>query len=375
MKRRHWDRWLGIPLTAVVGVFLKRRPAVSSGTTQKILLIKLAAVGDTVILIPVIRALRKAMPEARIDWLVSKTNVGLAKTVPYVDTCHLWAGYSPAFMAGMIATLRREKYDAVIDFEQWARGTALIAFLTGAPVRLGFSTPGEHRGKLFTDTVKKEFHRHEIDDFFALASKLTPVEVDRRLELWETESGRNELRDLVSPVRSGRNERKVLVHPGCGADGRPREWPLERYALLANWLMNRHQARIFISGGPDERKKCAQLHRLLNGRAVNTGGTMSWEGTISLVGAMDLVISGNTGVMHVAAALGKPQVALHGPTNPELWGPLNDQAKVIASPCPLCPTLRLGFEYHRKDSSCMEQIDLEAVKNAVSALIDNRGEI
>jgi ADP-heptose:LPS heptosyltransferase len=82
-----------------------------------------------------------------------------------------------------------------------------------------------------------------------------------------------------------------------------------------------------------------------------------------------MVVSGNTGVMHMAAALRKKQIAIHGPTNPIIWGPLNPHSKIVMSPCPNCPCLKLGFEYHTKDQSCMRKIDVEQVKNAFIELM------
>jgi ADP-heptose:LPS heptosyltransferase len=75
--------------------------------------------------------------------------------------------------------------------------------------------------------------------------------------------------------------------------------------------------------------------------------------------------------MHVAAALRRPQVALHGPQDPALWGPVNAKARIVRSDCPKCPTLRFGFEYHRKDQACMARIGIEEVKAAVDAAFDN----
>ena len=157
--------------------------------------------------------------------------------------------------------------------------------------------------------------------------------------------------------------------------GRPREWPLSCYAVIAHWLIKKYGAKIVLTAGSDEIWKSRDLVRLLNGQAWDLGGKLSWPATISLVKQMDLVLSGNTGVMHVAAALKKDQVALHGPTDPRLWGPLNPRAKILQSSCPRCPCLRLGFEYHTFDQSCMAKIDVEEVKTAIARLIDNPGEI
>jgi ADP-heptose:LPS heptosyltransferase len=85
---------------------------------------------------------------------------------------------------------------------------------------------------------------------------------------------------------------------------------------------------------------------------------------------MDVVVSGNTGIMHVAAALGKRQLALHGPTNLDLWGPRNPRARVLQAELPSGPSLILGFEYRPEDFSCMQTIRLEQVIEAIRDLLE-----
>jgi len=371
MIKRWVDYLLGVPLVWILSLSKKRKSGAPPAHPKKILVIKLAAIGDTILLIPILRSLRDSFPEAEIHWVVSDINRSIAETVSYVDRLWVWSGGSlPSFLR-LLLSLRREQYDVVIDFEQWARLTALLTFFTGARTRLGFETKGQHRGGVFTATSPKSQDEHEIYSFYNLLELLRPQSRDIRLELTATAGGENELTSFLSRLEKKHDSGPlVLLHPGCGADGLPREWPLVKFAVLGNWLLTKQRAEIFISGGPEERMKTAALAKLLNHRAVDLGGKLSWQGTVSLIKHMDLVISGNTGVMHIAAALQKPQVALHGPTNARLWGPLNPRARVIESSCERCPCLVLGFEYHRKDQSCMNKIEVDQVKEAVSALID-----
>ena len=367
MLKRWLDFLVGLPLVWMLSFLADRRS--SQQELRKILVIKLAAIGDTVLLIPVLHSFREAHPEATIHWLISNVNAPIARNVPYVDEPILWEGVSPFRFIALVMKLHREQYDVVVDFEQWARGTAILSFFAGVSTRVGFNTPGQYRHRLYTDTVQKNFRVHELDDFYALAARLGPLNKQPGLEILETDNGRNEIAAVLR-VQAGQPQLRVLIHPGCGADGLPREWPLARYAELAEWLLTTHNAQILISGGPEEKHKTAELTRRLKGEAIDVGGKLSWNGVISLVNLVDLVISGNTGVMHIAAALRKKQVALHGPTDPLLWGPVNPNAIVIQSSCPVCPSLRLGFEYHRKNQSCMALIGAEEVKAAVTRILE-----
>jgi ADP-heptose:LPS heptosyltransferase len=221
---------------------------------------------------------------------------------------------------------------------------------------------------LFTGVVTKKYDRHEIYDFYDLLSLLGKLNPSPKMELMVTEIGRTEVGQFFRKKKE--KSKLVVFHPGCGSDGTPREWPLTSYAVLGNWILLNFDVKLVLTSGPEERKKTMDLNRLLNGRAMDLGGKLSWDGLIALVDESDLVVSGNTGVMHVAAALGKKQVALHGPTNPKIWGPLNSRAKVVSSPCPQCPCLKLGFEYHDRTSSCMDKISTEEVKSVISSLFD-----
>ncbi|MGQ0720851.1 MAG: glycosyltransferase family 9 protein [Candidatus Eiseniibacteriota bacterium] len=368
---RRLDRLVGVPLVAALSVFAARHRGIPSAPAR-ILVIKLAAAGDTVLLVPTLRALRRRFPAAHIHWLVSPVNEELARTVPYVDGWTAWDGRFGS-LAKLVAQLRDLRFDVALDFEQWARGSALLAFLSGAPVRLGFDTPGQSRAGLFTRACPKSSGRHELLEFLSVASLLAEVDLDTTLELWETEAGRAELQ-RATDGHDWEAERgpRIVLHPGCGTDGAPREWPLDRYAELGSWLERTRGARLFLTGGPDEVEKTDRLARALHGRALDLGGGLSWPGTISLVRRVDLVVSGNTGIMHVAAALAKPQVALHGPTNPLLWGPRNPRARVLQADLPAGPSLVLGFEYRPEDRDCMRTIRLEQVTDAVGALLDER---
>lgn len=372
--RRRLDFAFGVPLIALLALVQRARtrdrPAsVRAGARRRVLVIKLAAVGDTILLVPALRAIRKALPEARLDWLVSSTNEAVARTVPYVD--HLYVmRRTVRGIVRVLRTLRPNAYDVVIDAEQWARGTALISYLTGAPRRVGFSTPGQHRAALFTRAHVKTFAAHEVDEFLRLFSLVAPLEFDRSLELWDTPGGLLEAATFLdSPIVRQATGPLVLFHPGCGADGGPREWPLESYAALGRRLQQSCGATLLLTSGPEETHKTAALNDLLDGTAHDLGGRLTWPGLIAVLRHVDLAVSGNTGVMHVAAALQLPQIALHGPTNPLLWGPVNPNAVVVQSTCSRCPCLRLGFEYHDGGPSCMRSIPVDAVCRAATGVL------
>lgn len=361
--KRQVDFAIGVPLLKLLSLF-QRRGAEKSTVPRKILIIKLAAVGDTILLDHALTVFKKANPSVELHWLVSPINQVMARLCSAVDKFWVWSGGIGSLPA-LIQTLRGQHFDAVFDLEQWSRGTAIVSYLSGAPIRVGFDTPQQHRSSLFTSSYKKKYDQHEIDDFYSVLSLLGPVPHDHQLKIPVPSDAEGLLRDAGLMTFLQTSKTKILIHPGCGGDGLPREWPLASYAVLAHWLIKSQNATLVLTSGPEETVKTAHLNKLLRGAATDYGGRLSWLELLVLISKVDLVISGNTGVMHLAAALSKRQVALHGPTNPLFWGPLNPKAVIVSSPCAQCPCLKLGFEYHAPDQSCMAKIDVDVVKQAV----------
>jgi len=340
---------------------------------RRLLIIRPGGLGGAVLLIPALRALRAALPGVEIHWLISPADRPIAGLVPYVD--HLIETGRPSIVSflSLAIRLRSRRFDAVIDFDHRSWLTAIVAWLTRAPVRLGFYVPGQWRAKLYTKVFWKYFAQHEAHEFLGLAGMLTPIVFDPTLEIWESDKGREEVERLG--IKRKGDGPLVVIHPDGGAKGGPLEWPLPNFAVLGHWLIQKHGADLVLTAGADQRKKTADLQRLLNGQATDLGGRTSFPGLVTLLKRADLVISGSGGVMHVAGALKRPQVAMFGPAAARLWGPLNVRARVVQSECPLCPCLRFGGEFHRKDQSCMARISVETVKAAVEASFDNGGDI
>lgn len=368
------DRGVGIPLVAGLGFFSRRgarwRPAPRPlGPGGRVLVIKFSALGDTLLLLPILKALRQQVgPQGRVDMVATPVNAGVLQGLAWVDTVHVlkpgqlltrpWRGLS------LIRDLRTGAYDWALDMDQWLRASALLAFASGAAARAGFRTPGQHKDALFTASAPNHRQSHEFEQFKAVAALagLDPASVEPYAGFLLKAGFLG-----AAPAPRGRPP-LVLLHPGTGgAHGWQREWPVERFAALGRRLRARPGgARLGLSGaGPYERGLCDAINAALDTPAeeacVDTG-------LRSLVGALcraDLLVCGNTGVMHLAAGLGTPLLALHGP-NPALkWGPLADapgsagRTKVLEAQLPCSPCLTLGFEFGCPARPCMESIMVE----------------
>ena len=363
--QKQLDRYLGIPLCFLLGGFRRRASPVRLAEPNKILVIQLSALGDTILAVPMLRAIRHRFPHAHLTILASPINLDYLAYCPYIDE-------RVAFRGGvsyeLFATLRRERYDWAIDLEHWPRLSALLAYASGAPMRLGFSADGQHRHFLFTEVVPHTPGRHEVLNFLDMGHRLECPPQGTHLEVWVSDAERKWVRKEVG----ARGQRALIVmHPEAGRRGEPRRrWPLERYVQLADALVARYDAEIVLTGAPDEVEVSQQIAAAMKQRPVMLAGKTRINQLAALFSRAELVISGNCGPMHLAAATGTPVIALHGPTNSAQWGPWAANATVLHAQGFSCsPCLNLGFEYGCKalpdgTSPCMHTIAVSAVLRA-----------
>lgn len=365
MREKRWtrpvDHYLGVPLCAVLGVGAKLMARLKPQPERRvfsILVIKFSAVGDTILLTPALSALRRHFPDALLTFLCTPVNREVVQQIPYVDDILCFDG--PRSFLRMAKTLRARQFDLVIDFEQWMRTSALLTVLSGAPQRLGFDTPGQHRAAAYTQTFRPLEGLHEVGNFLRLALLTGATPTGERPRLWLTDADREKaaqiLRDKPHPL--------VAIHPGCGAKGAPREWFPEHYGLVADRLVEEQGATIVVTGGPGEKSLVEQVAAMMIHTPLTLVGGLSFTQFAAVLERCDLLICGNTGAMHIAAAVGTPTVALHGPTNPRKWGPVGEGHVVIQSRLPCSPCLNLGWDYGCKSHPCMSTISVEEVYRA-----------
>lgn len=372
--RRILDKVLGSFLCALLGLLssLRRRP-LSPTAPQRILWLKLAAMGDTVLLIPALRAVRKAYPEATIVFLATRINADILRHCPYID--HLIvlrledALTRPGGLWHSIRELQEFAPDWAIDAEQWTRFTPLLAYLSGAPRRAGFRTPGQGRHFPFTDPVLHRRGRHEVECFLDLVRTLGVESRDNHLELFLDQAARDQVEALLRLHGLETHHPLVVLHPGCGKHGKRREWAPDKYARLADLLVERYRARIVLTGDPAERPLAQEIAGRMAVPPLVAAGETDVRELAALIARSDLVVCGNTGALHLAAAAGVPTVALHGPTDPAKWGPWGIPAQVVRLGLSCSPCLYLGHEYGCRAAPCMGEMTVQTVWEAVEELL------
>ena len=148
---RYIDRYIGIPILILLGILLKRRKRLPIENIKKILIIKLAAIGDSILLIPMLRTLRKSFPDSEISFVCSSINRSVVDKIPYLNkiiNCEIYSFLkSPLNFIRFISLLRRENYDVVIDAGQWERINSIITILIRYQFSIGFKTKKQYNNR------------------------------------------------------------------------------------------------------------------------------------------------------------------------------------------------------------------------------------
>ena len=378
------DHYVGSFLCFVLGGLQSRVTVQHWRPPQRILLIQLSAIGDTILAIPTIRAIRSRFPNAHLAMVASSINLHYLEGCPYIDQhipCRLEdLMKSPWKLIGFIRGLRHQQFDCVIDFEHWARFSALIAYGSGAPRRIGFRSAGQHRHYSFTDVVEHVPGQHEVVNFLKIAGLLECPTREADLEVWLNEEDSAWAKEFFNEMGIDPNRPVIAIHPEAGRRDEPRRrFPQDRFVAVIDALVERYNAQIILTGAPSELGVSQQIAAQTRASCVVATGKTDINQLAVLFANVDFVVCGNCGPMHLAAAAGTPVVALHGPTNPSQWAPWGSGHTIIHVDVPCSPCLNLGFEYGCSalsdgTSPCMHTIQVdEVLKGCERYLINGRG--
>jgi heptosyltransferase-1 len=297
-------------------------------TPSRILIVRLGALGDVVHAIPVAAALRRAFPQARIDWLVSARHREILDLVPVIDRRLVindrGDAAGGASLVAALGELRRARYDLAIDLQGLIK-SALLARLSGAPRVIGFSSgyARERAARLFYTDVYDPgrggiYHPHETRHVVELnLAVLTLVGITGARVEFPIEHPTSAAARTIVEQTAGRY---ALLNPGAAWPNK--RWPPDRMAAVAVDLRERHGLISVVLWGPGEETLAAEVAAAAGGAAVLSPKTTIAD-LVALARGAALMVSGDTGPTHIAAAVGTPIVGLYGPTRPARNGPMS----------------------------------------------------
>jgi heptosyltransferase I len=356
---------------------------------EKILLIKLSAVGDVVHTIPLLNKLRQRYPTARIDWLVTPAIAELLGHNPAITNViefprDEWsAPWRPApyvSAARLIAVLRAAQYDLVLDLQGQLR-SGVFAFTSGAPVRVGFDRPRAAVWKASPRKIPDDARRHAWQgaregSFLAYTHhvELPTLDihpVERYLRFGVMLGLDDKAADFSFPIPPEAGTRvdalldyyeiagAKLVVMAPGTNWETKQWRSEAFAEVARHFLDKKFAVVLIGSGR-EHEVCAQVAALAPG-AINLAGETTLPELAALIRRGTISISNDSGPMHLATALDRPVVAVFGPTDPIWAGPYRRDDAVLRAdlPCSPCYLRQLSRCAHHHD--CMKDVSASAV--------------
>jgi ADP-heptose:LPS heptosyltransferase len=352
-RLRLLDRTAGVALLAAAGTFRRRRTRPDE--LRRIGILKSRGIGDMTLLSGVARDISDAFPVATVLLIAGRDNAEVARLIEGVEVVTLPI-HEPV---EAIRRLRALSLDVLLDFGQWSRVEAICSLLSGARFTIGFDTPGQRRHYCYDVTVRHSGDVHELENYRRLAAS---VGVESRA-----------VPRLGDPESNGRGpaERFVVFHlwPG-GYRSELKEWPLESWRDLGRRLADRGYS-IVLTGSEADEERTERFARACHaaGTVENAAGRYALSELVDVLRRSSCVVSVNTGVMHLAAAIGAPTVALNGPTSETRWGPVGERVRSVNADLPGCGYLNLGFEYDRGPADCMQAISVDRVAATVFDLL------
>ena len=327
---------------------------------RRILFIRPGGIGDAVLLIPTILVIKRNYPAAVIDLLAEKRNAAVFCLCPPIQ--NVFSYESPR---ELLKALRTD-YDIVVDAEQWHRLSAVIARLTRAPWIIGFST--NERERLLTHPVAYSNYDFEADSFCHLVEPLgITVKNEERQFLNVPDASVKKAGILLEKYSE---KPFIAIFPGSSIP--EKQWGIGNFAKLALEL-SQAGFPIIVIGGEKERAVGEEMTCGLD--ALNLAGKTSLVETAAVIVKSTLVVSGDSGVLHIAAGLGKPTVSLFGPSNSKKWAPRGHRHIVINKNLPCSPCSKFGYTPKcPTNARCMADISVAEVVAAVKKLLVENSE-
>lgn len=371
------DRYVGIPLACVLFclwrlVGLKRQGgSAAEGAFRKILLVKFWGVGNIAMLLAAAQDLKARYPLADLDLLTLDLNTGVADLARVFDRIHTVRIDSFAsFISSSIVTLVKTKaagYDLVIDFEQFARFSALWCAFTGARVTSGFSTPGQYRHFLYARNIPYDNSIHTVHLFRKIAGVgAPPLRPVRYPLLFPRPSDKRKVSALLRERGIVPSDILVVLHPGTSSNFTLRRWPPDCFSVLADRLVNSFKVKVVFSGLEEEKplaKKALQLMQRKD-HAFDLSGRLDFGEFLALLETSDLVVSADTSPVHLCSCLDKPAAGIFGPNTPFLYGPWGNRQVFFYKPPACSPCIT---NYNSKINTCRHPDGEGACMKAISA--------
>ena len=337
-----------------------------SGEVRRILIVKPSSLGDIIHSLPVLWALRKTYPDAYIGWVVKDVWQDLLADNPLID--HLII--LKKGLGGIISAIRETrslKFDTAIDLQGLFR-SGIITFFSGAKTRTGFSNARELAPIFYNNKViVPQGHMHAVDRYMMTVSNPPLLNFPLYIAIEDAEWAKEFL------MENNLYNKRPLIAINPSARWVKKRWPAASFSALINQLINELKAGIIIVGSKEDIPIAEEINSHVNERIAIATGKTSLKRLPALLANVNLLVTNDSGPMHIAAAIGTPVVALFGPTDHRLTGPYGSGHVVISKDMDCKPCLRRPCKHGKP--LCMEMIAVEDVANAVKKILARQSKL
>lgn len=329
---------------------------------KKILIIQTAFLGDVILTTPLVKATRKLFPEAQLSFLLIPQTKGVFSNNPYLDDIIVYdkkrdeKKVSDFFR--LVKKIRQKKFDLALTPHRSLR-SALLAYLSKIPERIGFDR--SEGFFLFTKKVRYNSLIHEIERNLSLLNHFNFEPLNLPPELFPSE------RDTLFISRflkdSGIDEKDEIVAIAPGSVWQTKRWLAQRFAQVADLLMEKENVKVVLVGGEEDKFLCQKISEMMKQKPKVSAGKTTILQSAVLISKSEVLLSNDSAPVHIASATKTPTVAIFGSTTPDFgFGPYGDdniiiQKKLYCRPCGIHGKKKCPEKHFR----CMKDITVEEV--------------
>ena len=334
---------------------------------KNILVFKISSLGDVILSVPSIRAIRKRYKNAVIKVLVDVRFREVLNGCPYLDeilTCDLAGRDKGKGFLALASRLRSEDFDMSVDLQN-SRKSHMLAFLAAVPERYGF----DNRKWSFLLNRRIGLPRKKmgpVEHQGCVLGLMGITALEERLELWPSEDDRAWASEMLRSNWLQKDQKLVAISLSASRKWKTKNWPVQRMVEVADMLAERDSARVVLVGAGEDMPEAREFMKKVRAKPIDAVGRTGIPALAALIERCNALVTGDSAPMHVAAAVGTPFVALFGPTDPDLHLPSAGRYKMIKKRMNCSPCYKPSCFRRIK---CMKAIKPEEVYGALSEIM------
>lgn len=386
-QMRWLDNFLGKPICYLLTLYAWTKhlfPKRKKGPVKTILLTKYLGMGSIVQATPLIRSIKSTYPEARLIFLTFHDNEDLIKSLDLIDEVLSIRTESLLNFAldviRSLTTLKKRKIDTVLNLEFFSKFGTIITFLSGAQTTIGYYLREPWRTSLISHKVYYNHYKHISEVFMALGKVIDVSSKNLSLERPTINPDeRNSTHHLFEQHGINKNQWKIAVNINTSWLSLNRCWPLSSFSRLIEKIVNEYGAKIILIGATRDIPWVEELTfaTSIDQNIVNLAGKTTIIQLLALLEQVDLVITNDSGPLHLTLMMGTPTISFFGPESPVQYGPRGEKHTVLYKGYYCSPCLHVYNEKNSRceDNICLKDISVDEVFKVVTYYYRNWGKV